>query len=74
MKVFKDLKQTYLCPLCKNVVYKAIDDNGNRIFVHVTANYYAEHKANCPSAHRFNNKKYGQAKKNARKKNEKQKK
>ncbi len=57
MRVLLDTTDKYKCPICGNSLTKAISDDNKEIFVHETANYYAEHNQNtCPQYHNY---KYG---------------
>lgn len=43
-----ECKQKYKCPACGGRVYKALNEEGKRVFVHQTMNNYAEHAKHCP--------------------------
>jgi len=43
-----DSKAKYKCPKCNCPVYRAVDEEGKRVFVHKTMNNYADHAKHCP--------------------------
>lgn len=43
-----DSKAKYKCPKCNCPVYKAVDEDGGRVFVHKTMNNFADHAKHCP--------------------------
>ncbi len=43
-----DLGRVYKCPACGGRVYLAKEKDGKSVYVHQTANNYADHRKHCP--------------------------